>query len=1007
MSSGRLVPIPFALGQNEGDTPRELPMGNFREVVNIRQRRGKQFGMRSDYLAQLMTEFGGTLTPYDLYNLNGRLLALGNTQSLTVPAPTDLYAFVEQPGGAWKGTVPVGGSGVRVPPVTALRNIGQPPDTEGQVRSARIAANQGIVCMAYGLGEMSAGATSYVHIFRASDDATILFAAVPISNTHVVACGDSLWIVGVDASSDLAGYRFDIGVDNDLQSPVTLFAGTVTSAMFSVCDVNDIPVAQFAAFCRNGAGVTRILRFDESGTAVASFAGPAVSPASTDCMVIEADADANQIVIATRIGEADANVSTYNLTTNALVAGPTAVFGEAVTGDMSLTRNGLGTTSCSLVAEDIPAGSTSRVLVARFIASTIGSITILPMHNYTVAGYGTQTPLGLLAPLVPGVNEGDENNQLVMVDLLDPTLAYVAAQVDQGVAAFGTINRGGQVTQDRALGNVNAPYYWARILEGTDGQNICVATELRVADTGRRQAANIGNELFLSGAAPVVYDGKQVVESGFLERPSIFSATASNGAGSLTNSGNYKYIAVFKWTNGLNRLTQSRVSEITEVTMGASDDTVTLVIYAPHTLRVDSQSGSAATISLYRTETDGSIFQLVSATKVPLTDEFGEPITIVDTTSDVNLLDNEPLYTQGEDGPLTGVLQNDPAPSCRYCWTVGQRVFLGGLPDESEVAISKELAPAEALAFSEAFAFRSRVEGTVTAVAGLDGVPIAFTADHIYRFPGLLPSDNGAEGQLGPALLIPSEGGCVDWRSIIETSHGLFYKSRDGKLMLLPRGDGAPVWVGQPVRDALAAFPTITSTAYADEDHCVLFTCQNAAGTASTILVFDLRIGQWYRDTFSSAQVIKAATSYLGRLAYIDTATVRLQSSSLTPAAFIEYNAKTGTIIAYDRWGKIISITVEGEFRGNCQVRCRISYDDGVTFTNLATKTFTTAGGFVQGQSVEIQWFPRVRKCSSFVLDFQVLTNGTATEGMLLNTYILEVIGPKVGRNRTASTERG
>lgn len=989
MSVGRLISIPFALGQDEATCPRELPMGAFREAINVRQRRGKQLGMRADYLAQSMTEFDGTLTPYDLYGLNGRLVALGNRQVLPTARPTDLFDFVEQPGGTWKGTLPVGAAGIRVPPVTGLRNVGQPPDIEETVSIASVAAVNGLVCLVYGVS------TNYVHIFDAETDATILFAPINLFEARAVAVGNSFWIVGVNpADQDIDGYRFDTTADDDLQPITSLFTGTVTSNVWAICQVTAASITQFAIFCRNGVGVTRILRFNEAGVNQLSVAGPAVSP---DTVAIEADSIANQIVIATRTGVADANLSTYNLTTGALVAGPTAAFGEAVTGDLSIVRLGPGgNTACDLYAEDAEATG-NEVVTFRFTASTLlGSRR--DVHGYIMGGRGVQTPAGPIMPLI----SADRNNQLVLFESGGGSVAIVVvAQTDLHIA-----NGDGFVLAGATVDATTGKFYWARILEGTDGQLTCSVSEFLVSDTGRRQACQVGNELFITGASPIVYDSRQVTESGFLERPVFASFVLSNGAGQLTVNSTYKYVAVYKWTNGQNRLTQSAVSGIFTVNTGATDDTVTLTIYAPHTLRRDANSGSSPTISIYRTEAGGSLFTLAGIVKVPLSAAFGAPVTFVDTISDAALLDEEPVYTQGEDGPVSGVLSNDPPPPCRYCWTVGQRVFIGGLPDESEVAISKELAPAEALAFSEAFAFRARVEGTVTAVAGLDGVPIAFTAERIYRFPGLLPNDQGADGQLGPAIVIPSEGGCDDWRSILETSHGLFYKARDGKLMLLPRGDGSPIWIGQAVRDVLASFPEIVATAYSDEDHCALFCCVAADGLSSTILVFDLRIGQWYRDTFASAQVIKAATGFRGRLAYIDGSTVRLQSASLTPSAFIPYNMKTGSIVPWENEGQIIQVTAFGEFRGNCQVRARISYDDGVNFTDMKTFTLATPT-FTVGQIVTLQWWPRIRKCAAFVLDFQVLTNGTATEGLLLNEYVLEVIGPRIGRARTASAERG
>ena len=145
MAKSRLISIPFAMGMDERTAPRELEPRALREAVNVRQRRLKAFGMRADYLAQSMTEFDGTLTPYDLYNLNGRLIALGNRQGVAFgAAPTDLFEFVEQPGGNWKGTLPVGGSGTRVTPITGLRNVGQEPDAVSQVQASRVAAVNGL-----------------------------------------------------------------------------------------------------------------------------------------------------------------------------------------------------------------------------------------------------------------------------------------------------------------------------------------------------------------------------------------------------------------------------------------------------------------------------------------------------------------------------------------------------------------------------------------------------------------------------------------------------------------------------------------------------------------------------------------------------------------------------------------------------------------------------------------------------------------------------------------------
>lgn len=1113
MAKSRLITIPFALGIDERTAPRELEPRALREAVNVRQRQLKAFSMRPDYLAQDMGEIaGGTLVPYDLFSMNGRLFALGDRQSRD--APTDISEFVDQPGGTWRGTLPDGSTGTRVPPVTRLRNVGQTPDVSSQIQTARVAATNGIVCLVYGFGQTNGGDTSHVHIFRAKDDATIVLTTVAVSNARVVAVDDSLWVLGVDANDDLVGFRFDTTADSALQSPVTLYTGTVTACVYDACPVNDSTVSQFAVFVRDGS-TTVIRRFDEAGTQQQSFSGPAVA---ADTLAIEADADANQIVVATRVGAADVNVTTYNLSTAATVDGPTAAFGEAVTATarLSLVRSSLAGTTLDLTSDD----SSSTVKRFRFNGAThVGSV--LVAHNYTSGGQAAASALGSVQPVI----SGDKNNQLIIYDQLSDSGVYVAAQLDELIAhpLSTSAQKGGQVCVDTSTGL----YYWTRLLEGTDSQQIAAVTEFALGATERRQVCQVGNTTLITGAVPLSFDARQVVESGFLEKPVI--SVEQSTVGDLIPGAEYDYIAICQWIDAQGRQSKSRISDIAtlQISGGTTGDvSANVTVFAPHTLKKDSTTGSTPVISLYRTDalashepatvtgsasidspsasldgldlrvisgdsnhytvtftsaavdadsileeindvisadavatvsggvlnitsveegeganvlvlrvgtansilgfstsaetvalgtttiTKGSVFHLCATRAVPIADEFGEPLVMSDSLSDEDLLERETLYTQGENGALTGILEREAPPPCRFACAVGSRAFLGGLPDPTEVAISFDLSPAEALAFSSGLAFRAWVDGPVTAVGSLDGMPVAFTESDIFRFANIFPNDQGAEGELGPPVRIPSEGGCNNPFSILETSIGLFYQSTSGKLMLLPRGAGAPIWIGQLVHETLQSFPNITGAAYVDEDFCAVFCCQNAPGDASVLLVYDLRIGQWYRDEFAIAQVIRAASDYQGKLAYIDDATVRLQSDSLTPGTFIPYNAMTGSLAPFEGgnagWGELICVEINAEFRGNCTLTARISYDDGQTFTTFSVKTFATPT-FAVGETIVIQWYPRVRKGSTFVLDFAVTAlAGAASPGLILNSYTIEVkAASPIKRTRTTAAQRG
>lgn len=1114
----RLISIPFALGQNEDEAPRELPAGPLREAVNVRQRHGSAFGVRPDYPAVAADTYDtSNLVAYDLYDLNGRLLALGDQNSQS--RPTDIFEYVQQPGGTWRGTFPVGHSATatRIPAATRLRNMGLSPDQAEDITVVRAASVGGVVGMAFGVGLSTGGGTTRVHIFAAASDSTLLFGNIPLRNVQVVVAGTSLWFVGVDSSSDLIGYRFDTSADAVLQSPTTLYTGTVTNVLFDAVSVTAVTQAEFVVFIRD-ASTTIIRRFNAAGAQQLTFAGPAVG-ASILC--VEADSAINQIVTMYRVGAADAVIQTFNLTTGASVAGPfTTVFNQVVTGDMTLVRS---TQVGSIFVEAYSEATGRQLHRALFVGSTLTAPARTKAHNFNLAGRGAFANGGVITPV-----QADSSNMLLMHER-----SMVLAITDHRVAVDGTVYSSAGMGGSLAKDYTNGKYYWARLVEGTEGQQIPQVSEFEIDSLDRRQGAQQGNELFLTGACPMIYDGRQLVESGFIEAPVFAVAPVTNGGGGqLLGGAVIDYVAVYQWTDSQDRIARSAVSAIQTVTIASADSSMTCQVFDPHTLRRDTTTGSSPSICLYRTfssvelitatitsgrnfsttpaaagdftgltlilsvdggagqtvtfsATDNTLTELVSAVNVQTTGctafvaddsisiesdtdgiggsisvtggtstaagigfsgffvgqtdtgittftkgtvfqlcltaivdpsaEFGAPHVLVDSNiSDTALLTQPALYTQGERGALTGILQHDPVPSCEFCAVVGDHIIIGGLTDRSEVRVSKALFQAETIGFSDDDAFGAVVAGNVTAVAGLDGVPIVFTADDIYKLSPQFADDNGDNGELGPPFRLPSEGGCSNANSIVETSMGLFYQSRDNKLMLIPRGGSSPVWIGRLVRDTLALFPVITGAAYVDVDHCVVFTCHQtsqAINSTGVILVFDLRIGQWYIDTFSSTTYISAAAQHQGLLAFARRdGSVCLQATSLTPAAFIPYNAKSGSLELFlpKKWGKFVSVEVFGEKRGDANIVAQISYDDGQTFTDLATKAITTAAGYTTGESFTAQWFPGRRKGSTFVLNFKVLTAGTATEALILNEYVIEVdAAAPVGRTRTSTAERG
>jgi hypothetical protein len=210
------------------------------------------------------------------------------------------------------------------------------------------------------------------------------------------------------------------------------------------------------------------------------------------------------------------------------------------------------------------------------------------------------------------------------------------------------------------------------------------------------------------------------------------------------------------------------------------------------------------------------------------------------------------------------------------------------------------------------------------------------------------------------------------------------------------------------VRETLAAFPVVTAAAVVANDNVVCWAVQNAAGSAGRLVCHDTRSGEWYVDTLSDlGGPITAMCEHESRLAVVVGGRVYLQDVAFPASAFLEYGVTTGAIAPYgaDAHGRLVSVTVAAEYRGDCEVQASISYDDEGSFTAIGTPF--AVSGLSSGDTVELQWWPLRRKGSRYTLRFDVTapSGGAATEGVLLNHLTLEVQRARRPR-RTASAER-
>jgi hypothetical protein len=476
-----------------------------------------------------------------------------------------------------------------------VREIARPPDQADGVSNWGCAAFGGFACLVW--NPVGSGSTQdgYVHVVRAADDQTLVMQRMTSADNprrllRAVAISDRFLILGVTPTAmDLARFipASDEAVTDVAQD---LFSGgTITVYAATRCTGSN----DFVVIAQVGSNIiTR--RFNSSGTQQTEYSSIA---ATATAVAVEASATDNQVVIGYVSGANDTWIA-YNLTTGAQLATRSVFAGADDVTNLGVAR--VSSTQVMLCAsvDDATASDPDRVETATWIPSTdtqglgrsfrdmtMVSTPVFDVETFIASQFGEPgvggTPNMILSL---GGDTGDVTPQLCKdFEVADVTSALLP---------------------DIVLDSSTSKYYWANATANPDGTTTPQLTEFELSSTERRQVTVLGNLAYIAGGVPLVFDGRTVVESGFLVRPRIVSLTPSNSTGELLPEAEYDYRLHCEWIDSENNLHLSPPSAISTVTLGASDDTVTALCAPGHSMRANNggiASGSAIAMVLTRT----------------------------------------------------------------------------------------------------------------------------------------------------------------------------------------------------------------------------------------------------------------------------------------------------------------------------------------------------------------------------------------------------------------------
>lgn len=437
------------------------------------------------------------------------------------------------------------------------------------------------------------------------------------------------------------------------------------------------------------------------------------------------------------------------------------------------------------------------------------------------------------------------NAAFVLAPRLSPYAAYDEA------AAWGAV-LAGQHTHNTYDGQVAGLFPRQKLssLAGTtDGISFDYVRFSRDPDDMVIQPVQFGDEVYASGGVTSQFDGSRCTETGFVSRPLV--TYSNSAAGSVT--GNVAYVAIYERLTASGSVVWSQPSD--PVIVSTSSNTVNATVYplAVTSTLTDGGESFAPTVALYRTVNNGSTYYRVAARR-----DTGAVQYITDNTTDTDLVSRPKLYMQ-PGTPGTSQARQCP-PASVYACAHQDRLWL--IADDGVTHwFSAPRVQGEAAWFNNLFTIPIEEGGRSTAMASFDNRLLVFKAGEIFVIDGAGPPENGGSGsEFAPPYKLPFGTGCINPGSVIATNGGVFFRSSTGIEMLDRRLQVS--FVGEAVKDTLAAYPVVTSAASMADDR-VIFTCRQADTMGSVgegvILVYHTRLGAWSVDVVEAADGSSAA----------------------------------------------------------------------------------------------------------------------------------------------------
>lgn len=363
------------------------------------------------------------------------------------------------------------------------------------------------------------------------------------------------------------------------------------------------------------------------------------------------------------------------------------------------------------------------------------------------------------------------------------------------------------------------------------------------------RSVTYGQETYVAGSVLSTYDGQLCFDYGFARAPYLYSVFATTG-GSIA-AGNYIWTVLAEYRSAAGVLHRSMTSVSPPTAVAATGKAFVNSVHPTLQSKEDLANGgltsNASPISIvtYRSTMNGTSLHRETYEplyNVTLEDPLVQTTVFTDTNTDSNIGGNVDLATRPLLYTTGGILDDEQPPAVTTMVLHKSRLWcVDG--SRRQIWFSKSFLDDYGTAPGFSADFRIQFDTPITALATMDDKLVVFGAEQIWYVVGDGPAPNGDGNDLSSPIVVQSDVGCINPRSVVSTPDGVMFQSRRG-IYLLTRGLEL-VWVGRAVKDQLAVYPNITSAVLVAERNEIRFTTNDIWATAGIVLVFNYVEKQW------------------------------------------------------------------------------------------------------------------------------------------------------------------